>query len=344
MNYTRLAVSRSDALNPASNSLLNLLQNLDGSDFTIATHSAVLACWVDCGLRIADCFGDGPAVAARSRRRTAAAAHPPSCGILGRHGWLELEQWDGCAGFSDLASAQPDLMKRAVAKSCRWVSVSDLGPRGGAKIAIRAVILGGPLVAAGATPAMVDDLDSPIRQSCWRAARSWLDVICRWALDLPQINFVAADRSMVMIDGPPCLVGRADHRLGLGFGLPDVFAAAAKPIGMGRLPECVPIDLLLMGAGQTEVLLCHRWLLEDFKRAMGFLPEDEVAAGSDGAGFGQRAAGRKGRLPFMDGRCSSWLGDSMGDAEGDSVVAMVRSGWRLTEIPCSQPLLAMIRA
>ncbi|KAL5980312.1 hypothetical protein ACLOJK_028220 [Asimina triloba] len=109
------------------------LRSLDGSDFTIATHSSVLACWVErarllAGLWIADCFGDGPAV----------AAHPPSCGILGRHGWLELEQWDGCAGFSDLASAQPDLMKRAVAKNCRWVSVSDLGPHGGAKIAIRA--------------------------------------------------------------------------------------------------------------------------------------------------------------------------------------------------------------
>ncbi|KAL6010452.1 hypothetical protein ACLOJK_000884 [Asimina triloba] len=106
---------------------------LDGSDFTIATHSSVLACWVErarllAGLWIADCFGDGPAV----------AAHPPSCGILGRHGWLELEQWDGRAGFSDLASAQQDLMKRAVAKNCRWVSVSDLGPHGGAKIAIRA--------------------------------------------------------------------------------------------------------------------------------------------------------------------------------------------------------------
>ncbi|KAL6002442.1 hypothetical protein ACLOJK_034374 [Asimina triloba] len=161
-------------------------------------------------------------------------------------------------------------MKRAVAKSCRWVSASDLGPRGGAKITIRAVILGGPLVAAGAMRS---------RLECW------------WVLDLPQINFVAVDRSMVMIAGPPCL-------------LPNVFAAAAKPIGMGRLPECVPIDLLLMGAGRTEVLLCHRWLLEDFKRAMGFLPEDEVAAGFDGAGFGQRAA----------------------------------------EIPYSQPLLAMIRA
>ncbi|KAL5985021.1 hypothetical protein ACLOJK_038858 [Asimina triloba] len=46
----------------------------------------------------------------------------------------------------DLASAQPNLMKRAVAKSCRWVSASDLGPRGGAKISIRAVILGGPLI------------------------------------------------------------------------------------------------------------------------------------------------------------------------------------------------------
>ncbi|KAL5988961.1 hypothetical protein ACLOJK_027063 [Asimina triloba] len=69
------------------------------------------------------------------------------------------------------------------------------------------------------TSAMVDNLDSPIRQSCWRASRSWLDVICRWVLDLPQINFVAADRSMVMIADPPCLVGRADHRLGLGFGV-----------------------------------------------------------------------------------------------------------------------------
>ncbi|KAL5978114.1 hypothetical protein ACLOJK_029231, partial [Asimina triloba] len=29
------------------------------------------------------------------------------------------------------------------------------------------------------TLATVDDLDSPIRQSCWRAARSWLDVIER---------------------------------------------------------------------------------------------------------------------------------------------------------------------
>ncbi|KAL6013623.1 hypothetical protein ACLOJK_004121 [Asimina triloba] len=36
-------------------------------------------------------------------------------------------------------------------------------------------------------------------------------------------------------------------------------------------------------------------------------------------------------MPFKDGRCSSWLGDSIGDTKGDSVVAMVRSGWRLTE-------------
>ncbi|KAL5985311.1 hypothetical protein ACLOJK_027292 [Asimina triloba] len=29
------------------------------------------------------------------------------------------------------------------------------------------------------TLATVDDLDSPIRQSCWRAARSWLDAVER---------------------------------------------------------------------------------------------------------------------------------------------------------------------
>ncbi|KAL5980313.1 hypothetical protein ACLOJK_028221 [Asimina triloba] len=155
---------------------------LDGSDFTIATHSSVLACWVErarllAGLWIADCFGDGPAV----------AAHPPSCGILGRHGWLELEQWDGCAGFSDLASAQPDLMKRAVAKNCRWVSVSDLGPHGGAKIAIRA----GRCGAAWNVGAWIRDIEDA---GHGRAACSWLDVICRWVLD-GELEASVADRS-----------------------------------------------------------------------------------------------------------------------------------------------------